>query len=132
MANGRAKYNFNSKVTFLKSHQTKIFFFIWFFWLAEILNNMRLIQKVILIILLYFIKLQMKQKELELENETGSETELEYFFKGKKLRQVSKTVTAPWPMFLLGASIESQTKRTTTRICHYCLFRKRFIILNWV
>ena len=37
----------------------------------------------------------MKQKELELENETGSETELEYFFKGKKLRQVSKTVTAP-------------------------------------
>ena len=49
---------------------------------------MRLIQKVILIILLYFIKLQMKQKELELENEIGSETELEYFFKGKKLRRV--------------------------------------------
>ena len=49
---------------------------------------MRLIQKVILIIFLYFIKLQMKQKELELENEIGSETELEYFFKGKKLRRV--------------------------------------------
>ena len=32
----------------------------------------------------------MKQKELELENETGSETELEYFFKGKKLRWVFK------------------------------------------
>lgn len=30
----------------------------------------------------------MKQKELELENEIGSETELEYFFKGKKLRRV--------------------------------------------
>ena len=27
----------------------------------------------------------MKQKELELENESGSDDELEYFFKGKKL-----------------------------------------------
>ena len=51
---------------------------------------MRLIQKVILIILLYFIKLQMKQKELELANEAGTEAELEYFFKGKKLRLVFK------------------------------------------
>ena len=32
----------------------------------------------------------MKQKELELENEAGTEAELEYFFKGKKLRQVFK------------------------------------------
>ena len=47
----------------------------------------------------------MKQKELELENETGSETELEYFFKGKKLRQVFKTLTAPCPMFSLELPI---------------------------
>ena len=32
----------------------------------------------------------MKQKELELENEAGTEAELEYFFKGKKLRQAFK------------------------------------------
>ena len=52
---------------------------------TTVLEKMRLIQKLIVIIFLYLIKLQLKLRAEEEQIDELGESELEMFFKGKKL-----------------------------------------------